>query len=50
MSTHVLTCECGWRVEIEGWLDALEMRSMHLRNPGHVVTVDLVYTRETNHA
>lgn len=23
MSTHVLTCECGWRIEIEGWLDAL---------------------------
>lgn len=48
MSTHVLTCECGWRIEIEGWLDALEMRAMHLRRPGHVVTVDLAYTREVS--
>jgi hypothetical protein len=45
MASHVLVCPCGLRDEIDGWLDALELRRLHNRQPGHEAVIEL-YTRE----
>ena len=46
VSTHKLVCPCGLDVEIDGWLDAVEIRALHNRAEGCDATVDLNYTRE----
>lgn len=44
MSTHRLFCPCGLDVEIDGWLDAVEIRALHNRAESCDAVVDLKYT------
>lgn len=48
VSTHTITCPCGYRLEIDGWLDALEVSRLHSRTPGCDAVVDLCYSREAS--
>lgn len=46
MSTHTVTCLCGYSQAIDGWLDALEISRLHSRTPGCDAVVDLHYSKE----
>lgn len=48
MTTHVLSCPCGYVQPIDGWLDALEIRALHNRVEGCDAVIDLQYTREAS--
>jgi len=47
VTTHTVTCLCGYSQAIDGWLDALEISRLHSRTPGCDAVVDLHYSKET---
>ena len=41
MTSHVIECPCGWRIKVDGWLDALDLRDLHNRFDGHAAVIEL---------
>lgn len=46
MAIHIITCPCGVRKEIDGWLNAIEIAALHGRGEGCDPVIDLHLTRE----